>query len=140
MAAVYVCGFRDTIAGSVLRLLGRSHVPEDRRLRRMLGIGDDAKPSLFYEQYDLEPVFDASDTALIASSAPRGRVDSSRVERSGLDCSTLELSALNYFSNAESSGASEPDTWSKRITAAPPTADFAMASRTPPTVCQSVQA
>jgi ferredoxin--NADP+ reductase len=66
-SAVYVCGFRDTIAGSVLRLLGRGHVPEDRRLRRMLGIPDDAKPSLFYEQYDLEPVFDASDTALIAS-------------------------------------------------------------------------
>jgi ferredoxin--NADP+ reductase len=66
-AAVYVCGFRDTIAGSVQRLLGRSHVPEDRRLRRLLGIADDAKPSLFYEQYDLEPVFDVNDTALIAS-------------------------------------------------------------------------
>ena len=65
--AVYVCGFRDTIAGSVRRLLGRGHVPEDRRLRRLLGIVDDAKPSLFFEQYDLEPVFDASDDALIAS-------------------------------------------------------------------------
>jgi ferredoxin/flavodoxin---NADP+ reductase len=65
--AVYVCGFRDTIAGSVRRLLGRSHVPEDRRLRRMLGIADEAKPSLFFEQYDLEPVFDARDEALIAS-------------------------------------------------------------------------
>ena len=66
-AAVYVCGFRDTIAGSVRRLLGRGHVPEDRRLRRLLGIADDAKPSLFFEQYDLEPVFDASDEAFIAS-------------------------------------------------------------------------
>ena len=64
---VYVCGFRDTIAGSVRRLLGRGFIPEDRRLRRMLGIKDDAKPSLFFEQYDLEPVFDASDDALIAS-------------------------------------------------------------------------
>ena len=65
--SVYVCGFRDTIAGSVRRLLGRGHVPEDRRLRRMIGIADDAKPSLFFEQYDLEPVFDVSDQALIAS-------------------------------------------------------------------------
>ncbi len=66
-ALVYVCGFRDTIAGSVRRLLGRGYIPEDRRLRRMLGIADDAKPSLFFEQYDLDPVFDPSDQALIAS-------------------------------------------------------------------------
>jgi ferredoxin/flavodoxin---NADP+ reductase len=74
-AVVYVCGFKDTIAGSVLRLLGRSHIPEDRRLRRMLGIADGAKPSLFYEQYDLEPVFDPNDAALIASlRVKRGQV------------------------------------------------------------------
>ena len=66
-ATVYVCGFRDTIAGSVRRLLGRGYIPEDRRLRRMLGIPDQAQPSLFFEQYDLAPVFDASDEALIAS-------------------------------------------------------------------------
>ena len=66
-AVVYVCGFRDTIAGSVRRLLGKGYIPEDRRLRRMLGIADPSEPSLFFEQYDLEPVFDANDTALIAS-------------------------------------------------------------------------
>ena len=66
-ATVYVCGFRNTIAGSVRRLLGRGFIPEDRRLRRMLGVRDDAKPSLFFEQYDLEPVFDPGDQALIAS-------------------------------------------------------------------------
>jgi len=63
---VYVCGFRDTIAGAVRRLLRRGYVPEDRRLRRLIGIEDDAKPSLFFEQYDLEPVFDPNDHALIA--------------------------------------------------------------------------
>jgi len=66
-AAVYVCGFRDTIAGSVRRLLGRGFIPEDRRLRRLLGIPDPAQPSLFFEQYDLEPIFDPNDEALIAS-------------------------------------------------------------------------
>lgn len=66
-AVVYVCGFRDTIAGSVRRLLGRGYIPEDRRLRRMLGIPDSSAPSLFFEQYDLEPVFDANDEGLIAS-------------------------------------------------------------------------
>jgi len=33
----------------------------------MLGISDQAQPSLFFEQYDLEPVFDANDEALSAS-------------------------------------------------------------------------
>jgi len=66
-AVVYVCGFRDTIAGSVQRLLGRGFVPEDRRIRRLLGIPDDAKPSLFFEQYDPEPIFDPNDHQLIAT-------------------------------------------------------------------------
>jgi len=66
-AVVYVCGFKDTIAGAVRRLLGRGFVPEDRRLRRMLGMSETAAATLFFEQYDLEPVFDASDTELIAS-------------------------------------------------------------------------
>jgi len=64
---VYVCGFKDTIASSVMRLLGRGFVPEDRRLRRMIGVADDAKPSLFFEQYDVEPIFDPSDEASIAA-------------------------------------------------------------------------
>jgi ferredoxin--NADP+ reductase len=63
----YVCGFRGTIADTVRSLLRRGFVPEDRRLRRILGLPDDAKPSLFFEQYDLEPVFDPNDAALIAS-------------------------------------------------------------------------
>jgi ferredoxin--NADP+ reductase len=66
-AVVYVCGFQGTIAESVRRLLGRGFVPEDRKLRRMLGIPDAQKPSLFFEQYDLEPVFDAKDATLVES-------------------------------------------------------------------------
>ena len=66
-AVVYVCGFRDTIAGSVRRLLVRGYVPEDRRLRRLLAIQDGTKPNLFFEQYDLEPVFGPADEALLAS-------------------------------------------------------------------------
>jgi len=66
-AVVYVCGFQGTIAESVRRLLSLGFVPEDRKLRRMLGIPDTSKPSLFFEQYDLEPVFDAKDAALVES-------------------------------------------------------------------------
>jgi ferredoxin--NADP+ reductase len=63
---VYVCGFRDTIAGSIRRLIVRGYIPEDRRLRRMIGFSEDAKPCLFFEQYDLDPLFDPTDDALIA--------------------------------------------------------------------------
>jgi ferredoxin--NADP+ reductase len=66
-AVVYVCGFQGTIAASVKRLLRHGFVPEDRKLRRMLAIPDTSKPSLFFEQYDLEPVFDPKDTALVES-------------------------------------------------------------------------
>ena len=66
-AVVYVCGFQGTIAQSVHRLLSCGFVPEDRKLRRMLGIPEAMKPSLFFEQYDLEPVFDPKDEALVAS-------------------------------------------------------------------------
>lgn len=67
---VYVCGFKNTIAGSVRRLLGRRYVPEDRRLRRMAGIHDDETSSLFFEQYDLEPLFDPSDAAALRALRP----------------------------------------------------------------------
>ncbi|HZN55824.1 MAG TPA: hypothetical protein VFB67_10950 [Candidatus Polarisedimenticolaceae bacterium] len=62
---IYVCGFRDTIAETIRRLIGRGFVPEDRRLRRLLAIDDAARPSLFFEQYDLEPLFDPKDEARI---------------------------------------------------------------------------
>ena len=66
-AAAYVCGFRGTIAETVRVLLRRGFVPEDKRLRRMLGMPEALPPSLFFEQYDLEPVFDPKDTDLIES-------------------------------------------------------------------------
>ena len=65
--AVYVCGFRGTLASSLKSLVGRGFTPEDRKLRRLLGIPNAASPSLFFEQYDLEPIFDPSDTATLES-------------------------------------------------------------------------
>lgn len=64
-AVVYVCGFRGTIAESIRRLLRRGFVPSDRRLRRILHIPERRPASLFFEQYDLEPLFDPKDEALI---------------------------------------------------------------------------
>ena len=65
-AVVYVCGFTGTISATVLRLLRRGFVPEDRRLRRLVGIAESARPSLFYEQYDTTPIVDPKDEARLA--------------------------------------------------------------------------
>jgi len=62
---VYVCGFTGTISATVLRLLRRGFVPEDRRLRRLVGIAESARPNLFYEQYDTAPLIDPADVALL---------------------------------------------------------------------------
>ncbi len=59
--AVYVCGFRGTLASSLKSLVGRGFTPDDQKLRRLLGIPNAASPSLFFEQYDLEPIFDPCD-------------------------------------------------------------------------------
>jgi ferredoxin--NADP+ reductase len=65
-AVVYVCGFTGTISATVLRLVRRGFVPEDRRLRRLLGIPEAARPSLFYEQYDTTPIVDPKDEATLS--------------------------------------------------------------------------
>jgi ferredoxin--NADP+ reductase len=65
-AVIYVCGFTGTITATVLRLLRRGFIPEDRRLRRLLQVPESAAPSLFYEQYDTAPIVDPKDEARLA--------------------------------------------------------------------------
>lgn len=65
-AVVYVCGFTSTITETLFRLIRRGFVPEDRRLRRMLEMPAEAPASLFFEQYDTEPLIDPKDEAKIA--------------------------------------------------------------------------
>jgi ferredoxin/flavodoxin---NADP+ reductase len=66
-AVVYVCGFRGTIAAALERLVPLGFVPEDRRVRRQIGIEERAAASLFFEQYDLAPVFDPKDDEALAA-------------------------------------------------------------------------
>ena len=56
-AVVFVCGFRGTIAGTLLRLRERGFVPDGSGARRALGIPADAAPSVFFEYYEEEPLF-----------------------------------------------------------------------------------
>jgi ferredoxin/flavodoxin---NADP+ reductase len=55
---VYICGLQGTIAQTLIRLLQRGFVPDDRRIRRALQLPDDLKPTLFFEQYDSDPIID----------------------------------------------------------------------------------
>lgn len=71
-AVIFICGLQGTIRQTIIRLLGRGFVPENRRLRRALEAPDEVAPSLFFEQYDATPVIDTNDAALMADL--RGRL------------------------------------------------------------------
>jgi ferredoxin--NADP+ reductase len=65
-AAVYICGLQGTIGQTIIRLVRRGFVPDDRKLRKVLAVPDDVKPTLFFEQYDTTPVVDIEDEALMS--------------------------------------------------------------------------
>ncbi|HOE96056.1 MAG TPA: ferredoxin--NADP reductase [Candidatus Sumerlaeota bacterium] len=54
---VYICGLYGTIHNTLVRLMKRGFVPNDRLIRKELGLLD-LEPTLFFEQYDNEPVLD----------------------------------------------------------------------------------
>ena len=64
-AVVLICGLQGTIANTIVSLLARGFTPDHRRLRRALAIEEGVPASLFWEQYDTEPVLDVKDEALM---------------------------------------------------------------------------
>jgi ferredoxin--NADP+ reductase len=64
-AVVYVCGLTGTIRNIVLAMFRRGFVPNNRAIRKALGLLD-MQPTLFYEQYDNEPVIDVDDPEVAA--------------------------------------------------------------------------
>ena len=65
-AVVFICGLTGTISSTILRLLDRGFVPGETKLRRAFGIPEGTPSSLFFEQYDSDPVLDLKDEALMA--------------------------------------------------------------------------
>ncbi|MBS1120133.1 MAG: oxidoreductase FAD/NAD(P)-binding domain protein [Deltaproteobacteria bacterium] len=63
---IFICGLTGTITGTILPLIDRGFVPDFKRIREALGVPADTKDSVFYEQYDTEPVIDVKDEAVIA--------------------------------------------------------------------------
>lgn len=64
-AVIYICGLQGTISNTIIRLLGRGFIPENRKLRRALEAPEDLPASLFFEQYDSTPVIDVQDPAVM---------------------------------------------------------------------------
>jgi len=62
---VYICGLTGTISGTVIPLIDRGFVPDFKRIREALGVPATAKDSVFYEQYDTEPVINVKDPAVV---------------------------------------------------------------------------
>jgi ferredoxin--NADP+ reductase len=62
---IYICGLTGTITGTIIPLIDRGFVPDFKRIREALGVPADVKDSVFYEQYDTEPVINIKDPATV---------------------------------------------------------------------------
>ena len=64
--SLMVCGLTGTIAATLERLLPYGFVPDNNRIRRALEIPEDATSTLYFEQYDAEPVVNIKDPDNVA--------------------------------------------------------------------------
>jgi ferredoxin/flavodoxin---NADP+ reductase len=62
---IYICGLTGTISGTIIPLIDRGFVPDFKRIREALAVPADTKDSVFYEQYDTEPVVDIKNPAVV---------------------------------------------------------------------------
>lgn len=62
---IYICGLTGTITGTILPLIDRAFIPDFKRIREALGVPAEAKDSVFYEQYDTEPVVNIKDPTVV---------------------------------------------------------------------------
>ncbi|HPH66373.1 MAG TPA: FAD-binding oxidoreductase [Kofleriaceae bacterium] len=65
-AMVMICGLQGTISGTLTALLDRGFVPDFKRIREALAVPETMVSSLFYEQYDHEPVIDIKNPESVA--------------------------------------------------------------------------
>ena len=60
--AIFICGLNGTIQQTIERLLPRGFIPDNRRIKRALGL-EEQPSSIFFEQYDNEPIVDIKNPA-----------------------------------------------------------------------------
>ncbi len=64
-AVVTICGLTGTIRETIKALAPRGFVPHHRKVRKEFQIPDDQPSTVFYEQYDSEPVINPKDVELV---------------------------------------------------------------------------
>lgn len=64
-AVVYICGLRGTICDSICSLIDAGFVPDGRRLREALGVPAEVPTSIYFEQYDAEPILPVNTPEII---------------------------------------------------------------------------
>jgi ferredoxin/flavodoxin---NADP+ reductase len=64
-AVIFICGLTGTITGTIVPLIDRGFVPDFKRIREALGVPAETKDSVFYEQYDTEPVINVKDPSVV---------------------------------------------------------------------------
>jgi ferredoxin--NADP+ reductase len=64
-AVIFICGLTGTITGTIIPLIDRGFIPDFKRIREALGVPPEAKDSVFYEQYDTEPVINVKDPSVV---------------------------------------------------------------------------
>ncbi|MCX5742731.1 MAG: hypothetical protein NT062_09565 [Proteobacteria bacterium] len=62
---IFICGLTGTITGTIIPLIDRAFIPDFKRIREALGVPTDAPNSVFYEQYDTEPVIDVKNPVVV---------------------------------------------------------------------------
>jgi ferredoxin/flavodoxin---NADP+ reductase len=62
---IFICGLTGTITGTIIPLIDRGFVPDFKRIREALGVPPETKDSVFYEQYDTEPVINIKDPTVV---------------------------------------------------------------------------
>jgi ferredoxin--NADP+ reductase len=62
---IFICGLTGTITGTIVPLIDRGFVPDFKKIRLALGVPDEIKDSIFYEQYDTEPVINIKDPNVV---------------------------------------------------------------------------
>lgn len=72
-AVVFICGLTGTIANTLVRLLDRGFVPAELKVRNALRIPRETPASLFFEQYDTEPVLDLANEPFLEECRDRLR-------------------------------------------------------------------
>ncbi|MBX2811982.1 MAG: hypothetical protein KTR25_09230 [Myxococcales bacterium] len=64
---VTICGLTGTISQALIGLAERGFVPQNAKIRSALGIPKEVEASIYYEQYDSEPVIDLKNQKLLDS-------------------------------------------------------------------------